>query len=351
MKKIVLILFISFLIFQICLGNPNNGEQQDRLGVSIIGSHNQRDIRTDYITATMVTPNNLPLACTDTHVYGTVPVTQTLTSLQEVYLWDGVGHSWTASSWGVTSPHSFSATFNTAPDPIPTGPTTLYAAGPGYAYEVVADFMVTNTVPAVWSLCPGSANRGTTANTQVYPGGVNVTSTLITDTAPFGLMKDGDFVTATSWSTEDPGHCYQVTTTLPETMAPGDWLFYMMFNQDNFRYNINKPFTITDPVDVDGDGQLNTVVRSILNNSFPNPVQVGENINFDFMIGGLEGTMHTVSLNIYNVKGELVKEIINEDMMVNDYTETWKVDDIANGVYFYQLKTENYQETKKLLIQ
>jgi len=38
-------------------------------------------------------------------------------------------------------------------------------------------------------------------------------------------------------------------------------------------------------------------------------------------------------------------------MMVNDYTKIWKVDDIANGVYFYQLKTENYSETKKLLIQ
>ncbi|TSA25498.1 T9SS C-terminal target domain-containing protein [bacterium] len=106
-----------------------------------------------------------------------------------------------------------------------------------------------------------------------------------------------------------------------------------------------------DPADVDGDGQLNTVVRSILDNCFPNPVQVGENITFNFMIGGLEGTMPQVSLNIYNIKGELVKKVINEKMVVNGYTKTWCVDNIANGVYFYQLKTENYQETKKLLIQ
>ena len=106
-----------------------------------------------------------------------------------------------------------------------------------------------------------------------------------------------------------------------------------------------------DPVDIDGDGQLNTIFRSTLDNVFPNPVQVGENITFDFMIGGLEGTLRSVSLNIYNIKGELVQEVINEDMMVNDYTKTWRVNDIANGVYFYQLKTENYQETKKLLIQ
>ncbi len=106
-----------------------------------------------------------------------------------------------------------------------------------------------------------------------------------------------------------------------------------------------------DPVDVDGDGQLNTIVHSFMDDVFPNPVQVGENITFNFMIGGLEGTMRPVSLNIYDIKGKLVQEVINEDMMVNDYTETWRVNDIANGVYFYQLKTKNYQETKKLLIQ
>ena len=106
-----------------------------------------------------------------------------------------------------------------------------------------------------------------------------------------------------------------------------------------------------DPVDIDGDGQLNTIFRSTLDAVFPNPVQVGENITFKFMIGGLEGTMRPVSLNIYNIKGELVKEVINEEKMVDDYTEIWRVNDMANGVYFYQLKTENYQETKKLLIQ
>ena len=74
MKKIVFILFISFLISQICFGNSNNPEQQDRLGVSIIGSRIQRGTRMDPITATMVTPNNLSITCTNTHVYGTVPI-------------------------------------------------------------------------------------------------------------------------------------------------------------------------------------------------------------------------------------------------------------------------------------
>lgn len=97
MKKVVFILFISFLISQICLGNSNVGEQQDRLGVSIIGSHLQRDRSYDLISATFITPNNLPILCIDATIYGTVPVTLTLSTLEEVYLYgDYWPYSWKA---------------------------------------------------------------------------------------------------------------------------------------------------------------------------------------------------------------------------------------------------------------
>jgi len=46
-----------------------------------------------------------------------------------------------------------------------------------------------------------------------------------------------------------------------------------------------------DPVDVDGDGQLNTIVHSFLNDIYPNPVSLGQNVTFKFTIGGLEGTV------------------------------------------------------------
>ena len=82
-----------------------------------------------------------------------------LSSLEEVYLY-GAGwyYSWTACSWGVNSPHSFSATFNTPYYTPLTGPATLYAAGPGYAYEIVADFMVSNSVPSISSIYPATSS-------------------------------------------------------------------------------------------------------------------------------------------------------------------------------------------------
>ncbi|NQV17130.1 MAG: T9SS type A sorting domain-containing protein [Armatimonadetes bacterium] len=250
MKKIVFILFISFLISQICFGNCNNPEQQDKLGVSIIGSRIQRGRPYELISATMVTPNNLPISCTDATIFGTVPLTLTLSSLQEVYLYgEGWSSSWSACYIGVTSPHSFSATFNTSINTIPTGEATLYAAGPDYAYEIVADFMVSNSVPSV-EVSPASANRGTTVTTYVYVEGMDPTSTLVSDTTPFGFITNTSKLTPTGWATLSPGAVYQVTTTLPETMVIGDWIFYMLFHQGqfNYPYNTSTTFEVTDPL-------------------------------------------------------------------------------------------------------
>jgi len=149
------------------------------------------------------------------------------------------------------------------------------------------------------------------------------------------------------------------TTTQPheysfvdETSDPYFTTYYYWLESVNFGGTYDVYGSIKyDPIDIDGDGELNTIFQSSIDNVYPNPVNIGSDLTFKFMIGGLEGTLRPVSLNIYNIRGELVKEIINENLMVDDYTETWNVNDIANGVYFYQLKTENYQETKKLLIQ
>ncbi|MCK4358053.1 MAG: T9SS type A sorting domain-containing protein [Candidatus Cloacimonetes bacterium] len=102
-------------------------------------------------------------------------------------------------------------------------------------------------------------------------------------------------------------------------------------------------------IDIDGNGELN-IITGNFNPCFPNPVQLGDEINFKFMVGGLEGNTKHVELKVYNVLGELVREIVNEDRMIDEYTETWTPRNLPPGVYLYQLKTENFNEVKKLVI-
>ena len=67
-------------------------------------------------------------------------------------------------------------------------------------------------------------------------------------------------------------------------------------------------------------------------------------------MGGLEGTARHIELKVYNVLGELVAEVVNGERLVNNYTEAWRPENLSNGVYFYQLKTENYNEVKKMML-
>jgi len=96
----------------------------------------------------------------------------------------------------------------------------------------------------------------------------------------------------------------------------------------------------------------NTAANSLISNlsNYPNPSRIGNEIKFNFRVGGLEGTARNVELKVYNILGELVAEVVNGERLVNNYTEIWRPDNLSNGVYFYQLKTENYREVKKMLI-
>ena len=102
-------------------------------------------------------------------------------------------------------------------------------------------------------------------------------------------------------------------------------------------------------IDIDNNGELN-IITSTLNSCYPNPAVSGSEIKFLFRLGGLEGTSRHVELKIYNVCGELVEEIVNGKMLVNNYEMVWSPANLPSGVYFYRLKTENFNEVKKMIL-
>jgi flagellar hook assembly protein FlgD len=77
-----------------------------------------------------------------------------------------------------------------------------------------------------------------------------------------------------------------------------------------------------------------------------------------FTVYGSQSMVHSsirTTLEIYNIRGELVRTLINESRRPGRYEIVWngKDDDgnqVASGVYFYQLKTDDYRQTKKMLL-
>jgi hypothetical protein len=91
------------------------------------------------------------------------------------------------------------------------------------------------------------------------------------------------------------------------------------------------------------------VLSTKLNSNFPNPFSHSTTISFS-----LKEKSH-VKLAIYNLKGQLVTTLVDEEMgPVSDYHITWdgksRNKKLANGIYFYKLETANKSFIKKMIL-
>jgi len=91
-----------------------------------------------------------------------------------------------------------------------------------------------------------------------------------------------------------------------------------------------------------------------LGQNYPNPFNPLTTI--PFRAGSLEhGARSPVrtTLIIYNILGQKVKTLVDEERLPGNYQIVWdgkdeKRNEVSSGIYFYQLKAGNYKETKKM---
>ena len=57
-----------------------------------------------------------------------------------------------------------------------------------------------------------------------------------------------------------------------------------------------------------------------------------------------------VTLKVYDILGREVATLVNEKKKPGNYEVTWDASNQPSGVYFYQLKTNDFVETKKMIL-
>jgi len=79
-----------------------------------------------------------------------------------------------------------------------------------------------------------------------------------------------------------------------------------------------------------------------LHQNYPNPFNPSTTINFDLPQNAM------VNLTIYDIKGNLVKTLVNEQLTTGFHTYSWQPENISTGVYFYKIEAvnENYQQVQ-----
>jgi hypothetical protein len=86
-----------------------------------------------------------------------------------------------------------------------------------------------------------------------------------------------------------------------------------------------------------------------LHQNFPNPFNPTTKIKFEVPLrkGGIQGV---VSLKVFDISGREIQTLMNEKQNPGIYEVTFDGSGLASGVYFYQLKTGDFVETKKMLM-
>jgi hypothetical protein len=82
-----------------------------------------------------------------------------------------------------------------------------------------------------------------------------------------------------------------------------------------------------------------------LEQNYPNPFNPSTVIEFS-----LPEDVANVKLSIYNMLGEKVAEVVNATLQAGKYQYQWNAQDIATGMYIYELRTDNYVSVKKMLL-
>ena len=117
---------------------------------------------------------------------------------------------------------------------------------------------------------------------------------------------------------------------------------------NTFRGNIGKTASVNDVRTPDED-ILQPVYTNSLGQNYPNPFNPETTISFSIL------NSENVKLSIYNIRGQLVKTLLNENMSAGHHLVNWNGTDnignnVSSGLYFYRIETNSFSDVKRMLL-
>jgi hypothetical protein len=82
-----------------------------------------------------------------------------------------------------------------------------------------------------------------------------------------------------------------------------------------------------------------------LEQNYPNPFNPSTVIEFS-----LPENVNNVRLTIYSILGEKVAELVNTALVAGKYSYQWNAQNVATGMYIYELRTDKFVSVKKMVL-
>ena len=172
---------------------------------------------------------------------------------------------------------------------------------------------------------------------------VNITLNTGEDSPVGAVVKLGTHqITATSSTVtfnDIPYDTYELNITLDKFM-PYD-----------ASINVNAPVVshTADMVKVGIEVELVPPDFTVLKGNYPNPFNPATTIHYEIAVEGM------VKIDIYNIRGQLVKTLVDSRHNVGRYTAEWNGTDdygrnVTSGVYLYHMKTEDFNDMRRMVL-
>ena len=121
-----------------------------------------------------------------------------------------------------------------------------------------------------------------------------------------------------------------------------------LFSAGNIAEIIGE-WTISEAIVADVNGnevpvEILNITNFALEQNFPNPFNPETVISYQLPVSS------EVMLSVYNVTGQLVETLVNGTLDAGSYSVTLDASDFSSGVYFYRLETDNFSDTKKMIL-
>ncbi|MEE9449958.1 MAG: DUF1028 domain-containing protein [Ignavibacteriaceae bacterium] len=136
---------------------------------------------------------------------------------------------------------------------------------------------------------------------------------------------------------------YEATITAPSTPGIDSISIVVINNADTVSLAAIPVITYLNATSVEEIGFI-TPEQYILFQNFPNPFNPTTNIGFRIAESGL------VNLKVYDVLGNEVANLVGKYMPAGTHEIEFSASELTSGLYFYQLSSGEFTDTKKLIL-
>lgn len=140
-----------------------------------------------------------------------------------------------------------------------------------------------------------------------------------------------------------PGSLFWCSTSNDGTtvLASGKAVHAYQFGYGGLAYNILIDTNDT-PLGIPGSSNIPNIFS--LEQNFPNPFNPSTDISYNI------AKTTRVQLIVYNAAGKEIQTLVNRSQSNGKYSVKFNAESLSSGVYFYTLKTDDFTQTRKMVL-